>query len=135
MRRSPLTLLILLFISTCLLAAAPLGVSTFTASYQSTDVRLDWSVSEETGVTRYEVYRKRGEEESFQKLTSVDPSGEGQYHVIDDNLYKNTDAPHSMEYRLTVVAGGAQETHYYASISHNPTAIQRSWGSIKSMFR
>ena len=110
------------------------GVSTFSASYQGADVRLEWTVTQEPNVIRYDLYRKRGGEHDFQKITSQLPAGQTQYWVVDDNLYKNEAGPANVEYRLTVVSSG-QETHYYAVIEHNPTAIQRSWGSIKSMFR
>ena len=124
----PLTLCLLL------LASFQLQMQSFVATYQGTDIRLEWKVSDENGVSNYEIARKKDGDASYSRLAEVPGTGSGTYSWTDDNLYKDGDAMENISYRL-----GAQTTsgprYFYANIQHSPTAVQRSWGSIKSMFR
>ena len=108
-------------------------VQIFTANYQGTDVKLEWRLADEQGVESFELARKRPEETVFTRITSVSANGSANYSFVDDQLYKTNQA-NTISYRLTMKSG-AGVTMYYTSISHNPTAVQRTWGSIKSMFK
>lgn len=120
---------ILLFIS-----AFQVQVSSFTATYQGSDIRLEWKVSEEAEVLNYEISRKKDSDPSYSKLTDVPQSGTGSYFWVDDNLYKDGEAIENISYRLAAQTNAGPK-FFYTQIQHSPTAIQRSWGSIKSMFR
>ena len=109
-------------------------MQSFTASYQGADIRLEWKVSEETGVTVYEISRKKDSDANYYRLTEVAATSAGSYTWLDDNLYKDGDASENINYRLTAVSSSGQKS-FYTNIQHSPTAVQRSWGSIKSMFR
>jgi hypothetical protein len=111
-----------------------LQLQSFQASYQGSDIRLEWKVSEEAGVTSYEISRKKEGDASYGRLAEVNASGQSAYFWVDDNLYKDGDAMENISYRLTAQTSAGPK-YFYASIQHSPTAVQRSWGSIKSMFR
>lgn len=117
-----------------LLSSFQLQMQSFTASYQGADIRLEWKVSEETGVTAYEISRKKDSDPNYYRLTEVAASSAVSYTWLDDNLYKDGDASENINYRLTAVSSSGQKS-FYTNIQHSPTAVQRSWGSIKSMFR
>ena len=110
-------------------------VQSFTASYQGSDVRLEWRVSDAASSANFEIHRKKAGEDSFVKLADVAGTGTDTYTFTDDNLYKNTDvAQAALSYKLVAkMPNGTEQT--ITGIDRNPTAVQRSWGSIKVMFR
>lgn len=109
-------------------------VEFFTATYTGSSIRLDWKLSQKAQST-FEVYRKRSEESSYSKLGDVDYNGSDSYTYVDDNLYRTQGvAQVAFSYKLVVHQGG-QTQNYLVSVEHGPTAVQRSWGSIKMMFR
>ncbi|SFB75367.1 hypothetical protein SAMN05421780_101283 [Flexibacter flexilis DSM 6793] len=116
------------------LTAFDISQSYFSASYQGADVKLDWQIADEGGVSSYEVYRKKASETAYQKLTTVSINGSGNYTFLDDNLYKTDDQAQTISYKL-VIHTNSSAYNLFANIQHSPTAVQRSWGSIKSMFK
>ena len=117
-----------------MLASFQLQLQSFVAAYQGADIRLEWKVSEESGVSSYEISRKKEDDAAYGRLTEIPASGQSNYSWIDDNLYKDGDAMENISYRLTAHTSSGPK-YFYTNIQHSPTAVQRSWGSIKSMFR
>jgi hypothetical protein len=109
-------------------------LQSFTATYQGADIRLDWKISEESTVVDFEISRKKDGDASYYRLAGIPASGSGNYSWTDDNLYKDGEATENISYRLTINTSSGPK-YFYSSIQHSPTAVQRSWGSIKSMFR
>lgn len=125
-------LLLLVFVPGIAMSAGE--VEFFTATYTGSNIRLDWKLSQKTQST-FEVYRKRSEESTYMKLADVDYNGSESYTFVDDNLYRTQGvAQVAFSYKLVVHQGG-QLQNYLVSVEHGPTAVQRSWGSIKMMFR
>lgn len=116
------------------LASFQVQVSSFLATYQGADIRLEWKISDESGVSGYEISRKKDSDASYGRLSETTASNQGTYVWVDDNLYKNGDAMENISYRLTANTSAGPK-YFYTNIQHSPTAVQRSWGSIKSMFR
>ncbi|SDM61836.1 hypothetical protein SAMN05421823_11735 [Catalinimonas alkaloidigena] len=118
-----------------LLAAwrSPARVNQFTASYYNEGVRLDWSLAE-NDVSQFELHRKDDDDQTYSKVTNVSPNLSGQYHYLDKGLYEDELFLNELEYRLTAIHDSSQ-VFYYTTISSAPTAFERSWDSIKSMFR
>ena len=111
------------------------AVQFFQASYQGSNVRLEWRMAQNSAQATFEVWRKKASEDTYYKLTDVSGNGGESYVYIDDNLYKNSDTQQAaLSYKLVVRTGQGSES-YMAGIERNPTAVQRSWGSIKVMFR
>jgi hypothetical protein len=71
-------------------------------------------------------------EGSFQPVTTLHANGSGRYTFMDDDIFKNESQV--LTYELQVMKNGRYHK-FYTTLSHNPTAIQRTWGSIKSMFK
>jgi len=116
------------------ITAFQVQVSSFQAVYQGADIRLEWKVAEESEVTVYEISRKKETDAGYTKLTDVAQTSVGSYLWVDDNLYKDGEGLENISYRLAAITGSGPK-YFYANIQHSPTAVQRSWGSIKSMFR
>ena len=115
-------------------AASAVALQYFQASPEGTDVRLDWEVDNESSLIRFELHRKLEGEGSYAKIATISPGGTRRYTYIDSELFRTNAMAASVFYKLEVISGNG-ETAFYASVSHNPNAVQRSWGSIKSMFR
>lgn len=113
------------------------AVQNFLASYQGMDVRLEWQLADETDVVSYELARKKPDEVSYQRIAAIASTGMGTYQFVDENLYRNASSgqPNSvLSYRLTVKTNQGT-TVYFANLNNRPSSVQRSWGSIKAMFR
>ena len=133
-------LLLVLLSATVALAAT---LTLFTAAYDGAVVRVEWEVSTESDVTGFELARKSVSESSFTAVSSVVPTGQRRYQFLDTNVYRAggvstpSTAPMAggpFTYRLTVRGPGGDQS-YLTVLAGTPSAVQRSWGTIKSMFR
>ena len=132
-RKTTLTAVLLVLLG----AAVALGatITMFQASFDGTNVRLEWEVTNEAGVDSYEIWRKANNEPAFTRLTSVPPTAQRRYLFLDTNVYRGVAGSGSpFTYRLSVHTT-AGEQNYTTVLNPAPSAVQRSWGSIKSMFR
>ena len=115
--------------------AASGPVSLFNGTFEGIDARLNWEVSSESGLRNFELWRHSATDPNYQKLVTVQPNGSGRYTFLDQNLYKNNDASlGTFTYKL-VASTTSGDYNYSFTLSQTPSAVQRSWGSIKSMFR
>jgi hypothetical protein len=138
-RSGPVALLLVLW-SVAVVYAATLTV--FTAAYSGTIVRVDWEVNTETDVTGFELARKGATETSYTIVNTAAATGMRHYQYLDANVYRTTGgtapAPSAgngpYTYRLTVRGPGTDQS-YLTVLAGTPSAVQRSWGTIKSMFR
>jgi hypothetical protein len=131
-------------LSTTVALAASLTL--FTAAYDGANVRVDWEVSSETDVSGFDLYRKAGNEPTFSLVSNVVPTGQRRYQFIDTNVYRQTSggftttgsgnqsASGPFTYRLTLRTASGEQS-YTTILAGTPSAVQRSWGTIKSMFR
>jgi len=134
-----LTLALVALSATVALAAT---VTLFTASYDGANVRVEWEVSSESDVSGFDLYRKAASETAFTLVSNVVPTGQRRYQYLDANVYRqvaganptNPMATGPFTYRLTV-HGTSGDQSYTAVLAGTPSAVQRSWGTIKSMFR
>lgn len=139
--RSALATLALVLGSVALALASSLTL--FTAAYDGNTVRVDWEVNSETDVTGFELARKAATESAYTSVSTVVPTGQRRYQYLDTNVFRTT-APASgtpapaasgpFTYRLTVRSTTGDQS-YIATLTGTPSAVQRSWGTIKSMFR
>ena len=136
---APALLLVLGSITVALAATLTL----FTAAYDGANVRVDWEVNSEVDVTGFDLARKAASETSFTAVTSVVPTGQRRYQFLDTNVYRmaggggGASAPAAsgpFTYRLPVRGPGGDQS-YQTLLAGTPSAVQRSWGTIKSMFR
>ena len=116
----------------------------FTAVYTGSTVQVDWEVNTETDVTGFELSRKAATETSFTSINTTATNGQRHYQYLDANLYRLSgsgsttptaaagNGPYT--YRLTVRSTTGDQS-YLTVVAGTPSAVQRSWGTIKSMFR
>lgn len=141
-RSGPAALLLVLW---SVATAFAVSLSLFTAAYDGANVRVEWEVTTETDVTGFELSRKAATETSFTSVSSVVPTGQRRYQYVDTNVYRtssglSTTSPTStlgggpFTYRLTVRSANGDQS-YLTILAGTPSAVQRSWGTIKSMFR
>ena len=123
-----------------LLGSAGLALATslqlFMATYDGSAVRVDWEVSTETDITGFDLSRKTPDEVDFRLLKRITPTGQLRYIFADTCLYQS----HSgllqgpVVYLLTVRGPGPDQA-YTTTVAGTVSTIERSWGTIKSMFR
>jgi hypothetical protein len=130
LRKVSFPLLLLLLPSVFLAFGA--NITLFQASYDNSNAQVVWEVASEAGVQNYELYRKANNEPAFTRLTTVPPSGQDHYRYLDNDVYREVGGP--FIYRLTVRTIATDQS-YVITLGQAPSAMQRSWGSIKSMFR
>jgi hypothetical protein len=112
--------------------AQNLTLNYFHASPNGSDVVVAWEVPSEAGITDFRLSRKMNDETQYAILSNVAPTGSLDYSYQDYTVFK--DEAKTISYKLQVYQNGAVFT-YYTDITHNPTSVQRTWGSIKAMFR
>ena len=144
--RSRAGLLALLLIFGSVVAAYAATLTLFTAAYSGTVVRVEWEVDTEAGLTGFELSRKSATETSFSVVNTTAVSGQRRYLFLDTNVYRGSGltgnpAPGSATagngpytYRLTLRSPGGDQS-FTTVLAGTPSAVQRSWGTIKSMFR
>ena len=131
MRRSGL--LVVLLLSSLLVLAAT--VTVFTVTLDGSNVRVEWEVNTEADVTSFDIYRKSVADPTYSLLSNIIPTGQRRYLYTDRNVYRGVAGGGPFTYRLTVHGGANGEQTYTANLAQTPSAVQRSWGTIKSMFR
>ncbi|TGE19783.1 hypothetical protein [Hymenobacter elongatus] len=112
-------------------------ITLFQSTFDGSNVRVEWEVSSEAGVQTYDLWRKANNEPAFAHMITVQPSSQHRYQYLDTNIYRGVSGTTSggpFTYRLTVHTTTGDQ-NYTSVLSTTPSAVQRSWGSIKSMFR
>ena len=134
--RAGLLALLLVLGSAAAVYAATLTL--FTAAYSGTVVRVEWEVSNEVDVTGFELARKSATDATYSMVSTTAATGQRRYLFLDTNVYRGTATTGttggSYTYRLTV-RGPNGDQSYLTPLAGTPSAVQRSWGTIKSMFR
>lgn len=111
-------------------------LSLFTASYTGSAVRVEWEVSTETDLTCFNLSRKLPDEADYSIIGSLHPTGQLRYAFADTCLAQGRSGLLSgpVAYRLTLCGPGPD--HAYTTLVPGTTSpVQRSWGTIKAMFR
>ena len=129
-----------------LLVAAPLllgaffagaRITVFEVQKEESDLVVTWQAEVEDGVRAYELQRRTPYTNGqFVRIQSVSAHGAGKpYRYRDDQVYKS--AADMVDYRLDVVYDdGSREVGVKTtSINYTPTAVRRTWGSLKAMFK
>lgn len=107
----------------------------FTIEESGNDFIVTWETVRESDIKRFELQRKTPyTNDEFVMVSEPDPHGiERQYLVRDTQVFKN--GGELIDYRLQVVlADGSRQVLATKTVNYTPTAIRRTWGSIKAMF-
>ncbi|MFC5269139.1 hypothetical protein [Adhaeribacter terreus] len=129
------TLILICFAFTATFADE-LGVSLnfFRAGFEGTDVKVEWELANETGISGYEVYRKLNTETTFKQIGGGKVTGNRRYSLLDTELRNVPNRIGTITYKLTVATTNG-DASFTTAFVNNPSSVERSWGSIKSMFR
>jgi len=120
-----------------LLIAQPLVAQTlesFTAKAESNSVRLEWKTINEFGVSGFSVLRSI-DGKRFYKICDVDPVSAGHtYQYVDNDLFKDNNR--TFYYRIEInMSGGRKVYSRTEEVTMSFSGVERTWGSIKAMFR
>ena len=122
----------LLLLSRLAVLAATLPA--FTVTLDGSNARVEWEVSTEADVTSFDLSRKGATDPAYSTLSSILPTGQRRYLFTDRNVYGGASGG-PFTYRLSVHGAPGPAQSYTATLAQTPSAVQRSWGTIKSMFR
>jgi len=107
-------------------------VNQFVLSSEGADVLLTWELLDEAGIEEYRLFRRINQEPTAAHVATLPANQAGLYTYLDDDIFKNK--ARVIMYELHIVTE-AKVHRFTRSLSHNPTSVQRTWGSIKAMFR
>lgn len=95
---------------------------------------LTWESKVEQDAKHYEVHRRSQSAPGFESIGTIAVKGAGSsYEFVDTKLYKMDE---TVEYQLYAVSMQGQHLEFPVKhISYSPTAVRRTWGSIKAMFQ
>ena len=96
---------------------------------------VTWETVREDGVRTFELHRKTPHSnDEFVLINESTPIGtERQYLFRDTQVFKN--GGELIDYRLqAVLDDGTRQILATKTVNYTPTAIRRTWGSIKAMF-
>ncbi len=100
------------------------------------DIRISWEMIEQNGVQHFNVERRAIDQENFTRINDRPvPVGESRrYEFIDRTVYKQENVV--VFYRIAIVEENGSV--YYSDsvpLGQISNVVQRTWGSIKSLFR
>ncbi len=107
----------------------------FTIEESNGDFIATWETVREDNVRAFELHRKTPHTNNeFVLIKELTPHGIAkQYLVRDTQVFKN--GGELIDYRLQVVLDdGSRQILSTKTVNYTPTAIRRTWGSIKAMF-
>jgi hypothetical protein len=100
------------------------------------DIIVRWSSVDESGVQRFDILRRSGTAGDFSVVATIDQlkGNNSTYEYDDKSVFKETSGVY--QYRIRVINGQnpPPETEI-VTVSHVSSAMKRTWGSIKAMFR
>ncbi len=129
-----LTSILLLFVFLVGTALANVVFSRFDARTEGNDIVVSWEASVESGVREYVLERKTLFDAQFVEMARISPHGTNNlYTYRDERVFKVQSE--QVSYRLRIV----NDDDSFAvtepiTIDYTPTAVRRTWGSIKAMF-
>lgn len=127
-------IIFLVMISVAVLYAGGRVIRDFSVHTDDGRAILDWTSGVEAGLQSYEVQRSF-DGSQFNAISHMDPSGDDHdYRYIDNDLFKGNIS--SYYYRISGVL--SDNKRYYSEtrkITVSSSGINRTWGSIKAMFR
>ena len=115
-------------------SAVTVRLAYFTVEQDNGALLLSWETEAEEDVRTYELFRRTSQSTVFTRIAETAAHGAGTpYTFRDDQVYKISSE--MIDYRLEVVyESGLRQQLAERKVNYTPTAIRRSWGSIKAMF-
>jgi len=110
-------------------------LSSFSVQPRGDDFEILWQTDLEDGVAGFELHRRTSTTNNeFVLVGAHDAHGVGRTYILrDDKIFKSSSE--MIDYRLqAVLTDGSRQVLRIESVNYTPTAIRRTWGSIKAMF-
>ena len=135
MKRFPLLILLVLLLTGAGLWAGTVKLDYFKVDRQGNTFLIAWKAQTEEDVRSYELFRKTLHATEFTSIQVLHAHGVGkEYQFNDDQVYKA--ASEQVDYRLEAIfTNGLRQHVAERKVNYTPTAIRRTWGSIKAMFQ
>lgn len=126
--------LVILSLSLAINLIAGAYLSYFHVRSEEDNIVLSWQTSQEVNLKEFKIER-RSSTGPFMEIGTVASNGDNSiYTFTDENAFKTSDALYV--YRLKLIDNDATSTFSIeVAVSHNPTTVKRTWGSIKALFR
>jgi hypothetical protein len=108
----------------------------FQASSDGANITVRWISEDESGIASYELQRRSSTDGLFAPVTTIDAKGSSLYEFIDYSAFLKTATLY--QYQVVVHFKDASRTpqaYGPITVTHTVSAVRRTWGSIKSMFR
>ncbi|MDX1741747.1 MAG: hypothetical protein R3178_10650 [Rhodothermales bacterium] len=124
-----------LLLTAASVAISGVRLSSFGVQPKGEDFEITWQTDLEDGVTGFELHRRTSTTNNeFVLVGSRGSHGTGRlYSMLDDQIFKSSSE--MIDYRLqAVLSDGSRQVLRIESVNYTPTAIRRTWGSIKAMF-
>lgn len=115
-------------------ALANVVFSRFDARTEGNDIVVSWQASVESDVAEYVLERRTQFDVQFVEMARLPPHGSNTlYSFRDERVFKVQSE--QVSYRLRIINGDNSFVVTDAiTIDYTPTAVRRTWGSIKAMF-
>lgn len=135
MKRLPVYLGLMLVLMGAAAYSYSVRLNFFTVERDSNEFLLSWQAEVEEDVRQYELFRKTSYSADFVIVQTFPAHGaRKEYRFKDDQVYKAFSE--EVEYRLDAVfSNGLRQVVTQKSVTYTPTAIRRTWGSMKAMFQ
>jgi hypothetical protein len=135
-RRFSVTFFVILAV-TGLALAGVIRDGSFTGTSDGNNITIRWVSEDESGVLVYKLERKAGTAGSeFFHLADVPVQGNNaNYAFVDNSAFRATQSVY--QYRLKIANRDGSSMYYGPiTVTHLVSSVgQRTWGSIKAMFR
>ncbi|MHB1686131.1 MAG: hypothetical protein ACYCVH_01970 [Ignavibacteriaceae bacterium] len=109
-------------------------VSYFNVSNEGDNIKIEWNTGPETDLKDFVIQRKTIQSPDYTDITTIQPKGSNSYYsYVDRAAYKTNDV--FFVYQLKIEDNDGTVSYLEKPISHSISAVKRTWGSIKAMFR
>ena len=127
--------LLLVTLSTFVVAGASIRDGSLQARSDGNDVTIQWGTSEESMMQEFVIERQASGQGEWTALDPVvSPKGSNSYYeFVDQTAFKTTASVY--QYRIRIVALDGTTYSKIMVVSHNVSSVKRTWGSLKAMFR
>jgi hypothetical protein len=111
-------------------------LSLFAVDAENSDLIVKWQANVEEEIAHYVIKRLTRLDHDFVEIATIPAQGANKLYVFrDDKIYKT--AAETVEYELVAVSadGRIEISLGRRQTAYTPTAVRRTWGSIKAMFQ
>ena len=129
---SSIGFLLVLMVGTAL---ASVVFSRFDARTEGNDIVVSWEASVETDVSEYVVERRTIFDTQFLEMARLTVRGANSLYTFrDERVFKIQAEQVSYRLRMIDTRGSLVGVTDPITVDYTPTAVRRTWGSIKAMF-